>query len=69
MSYVASGNGVGQLQSVDTQVGSSDTRTVTFGYDATGRVTSQTLPDGRGIGFSYFPGSSGVGPSYPCADT
>jgi YD repeat-containing protein len=28
-------------------------RTVTFGYDSADRITSQTLPDGRVIGFAY----------------
>ena len=55
MTYKASSeNGAGQLASVATSVSSSETRTVSFDYDATGRVSRQTLPDSRYVDFTYW---------------
>ena len=33
-------------------------RTISFGYDAAGRVTQETLPDGRVINLGYDPNSN-----------
>jgi RHS repeat-associated core domain len=47
--YHSAGQRKGLLQTVQDPLG----RTVSFDYDANGRVTSQTLPDLRVIGFGY----------------
>lgn len=60
-SYIASGNGTGQLGSVTNAFG----RSISFAYNATGQLTSATMPDWQVLGYTFDSSSRLVGVGYP----
>lgn len=60
-SYIASGNGAGQLGSVTNAFG----RSINFAYNAAGQLTSATMPDGQVVSYSFDSSARLITVGYP----
>jgi RHS repeat-associated protein len=60
-SYIASGNGAGQLGSVTNAFG----RSISFAYNSAGQLTSATMPDGQVVSYTFDSSARLITVGYP----